>query len=147
MNFNKNIFLNMRQMIKMYDLFLDDLRKKYHLTQVEVTIISFLSNNPGRDTAGDISTLRMIPKGNVSQGVESLIQKNYLARTPDDTDRRKIHLSLLEEASPLIHEIEAAKLHFRNLLFDGFTQEEIGLLETLNERMSINALKIIAERK
>ena len=46
MYFGKNVLLNMRQMIKLYDSFLDEIRKKYHLTQVEVTIISFLHNNP-----------------------------------------------------------------------------------------------------
>lgn len=140
MYFGKNVLLNMRQMIKLYDSFLDEIRKKYHLTQVEVTIISFLHNNPGKDTAKDISALRMLPKGNVSQGVESLIQKKYLARTPDTTDRRIIHLSLLKEAHPLVLEIEETKIHFRNILFDGFSQEEITLFETLNNRMIQNAL-------
>lgn len=146
MYFGKNVLLNMRQMIKLYDSFLDEIRKKYHLTQVEVTIISFLHNNPGKDTAKDISALRMIPKGNVSQGVESLIQKNYLSRIPDKSDRRIIHLSLLEEAQPLIDEIEEAKIHYRDMLFDGFTQEEITLFENLNDRLVSNALQI-TERK
>lgn len=146
MYFGKNVLLNMRQMIKLYDSFLDEIRKKYHLTQIEVTIISFLYNNPSKDTAKDISALRMLPKGNVSQGVESLIQKHFLTRSPDRTDRRIIHLSLLEEAQPLITEIEDAKIHFRNILFDGFTQEEITLFEALNDRMINNVLHI-TERK
>ncbi len=146
MYFKQNILFNMRQMIKHYDSFLDEIRKKHHLTQVEVTIISFLYNNPAKDTAKDISSLRMIPKGNVSQGVESLIQKNYLSRIPDKSDRRIIHLSLLEEAQPLIDEIEEAKIHYRDMLFDGFTQEEITLFENLNDRLVSNALQI-TERK
>ena len=146
MNSNANILLHMRQLIKLYDSYLEEIRKKHHLTQVEVTIISFLNNNPGKDTARDISTLRMIPKGNVSQGVESLIQKKYLARTTDEIDRRKIHLSLLEEAHPIVEEIESTKVHFRNNLLIGFTEEEVVLLENLNERMFNNALKMI-ERK
>ena len=146
MSSHPNMLLNMRQMIKLYDSFLEEIRKKYHLTQVEVTIISFLHNNPGKDTAGDISSLRMIPKGNVSQGVESLIQKKYLTRTTDEADRRKIHLSLLSETHPIVEEIENTKLHFRDNLLIGFTEEEIRLLENLNERMFTNALKMI-ERK
>ncbi len=146
MNLHPNILLNMRQLIKLYDSYLEEIRKKYHLTQVEVTIISFLNNHPGKDTARDISTLRMIPKGNVSQGVESLIQKKYLTRTIDEADRRKIHLSLLEEAHPIVKEIENTKIHFRDNLLIGFTEEEVVLLENLNERMFTNALKMI-ERK
>ena len=43
----------------------------------------------------DIVERRMLPKGNVSAGVETLVQKGLLMRRQDQTDRRKIHLSLL----------------------------------------------------
>ena len=68
MYFGKNVLLNMRQMIKLYDSFLDEIRKKYHLTQVEVTIISFLHNNPGKDTAKDISPFECFQKGTSLKG-------------------------------------------------------------------------------
>ena len=42
----------------------------------------------------DIVELRMLLKGNVSQAVESLIQKSLLKREQNKEDRRKIHLSL-----------------------------------------------------
>lgn len=141
-----NILLSMRQLIKLYDLSLDEIRKKYKLTHIEVTIISFLHNNPGKDTAGDIALLRMLPKGNVSQGVESLIQKSFLARIQDTSDRRKIHLSLKDEALPIVMEIEQSKIRFKELLFDGFTQEEINLFGNLSTRMVQNISNII-ERK
>lgn len=54
----------------------------YRLTLIEATIISFLQNNPGKDTAADIVELRMLSKGNVSQAVESLMQKALLRREP-----------------------------------------------------------------
>ena len=34
----------------------------YHLTMIEANIISFLYNNPGKDTAGDIVELRMLSR-------------------------------------------------------------------------------------
>ena len=49
--------------------------EEYRLTLIEATIISFLHNNPAKNTAADIVELRMLSKGNVSQAVESLIQK------------------------------------------------------------------------
>lgn len=141
-----NILLSMRQLIKLYDLSLDEIRKKYKLNHIEVTIISFLHNNPGKDTAGDIASLRMLPKGNVSQGVESLIQKSFLARIQDTSDRRKIHLSLKDEALPIVMEIEQSKIRFKELLFDGFTQEEMDQFGNLSTRMVQNISNII-ERK
>ena len=41
---------------------------------MEADIISFLKNNPGKDTAADIVELRMLSKGAVSKTVEALIQ-------------------------------------------------------------------------
>ena len=68
----------------------------------------FLYNNPGKDTAADITELRMLSKGNVSQAVESLIQKGSAKDGPlTRLDRRKIHLSLLPQR---LHDITACHL-------------------------------------
>ena len=75
--------LLVRSMNKLYDQCMDGIRRKHGLSQIEIIIVSFLHNNPSRDTAGDIALFRMRPKGNVSQGVDSLIQKRLLARFPD----------------------------------------------------------------
>lgn len=71
---------SMRKLFKLYDHSLEAIRAEYRLSQVEITIISFLHNNPGKDMAAHISELRGLPKGNVSQGVESLIKKGLLLR-------------------------------------------------------------------
>ena len=60
-------------------------------------------------TAADIAELRMLSKGNVSQGVESLIQNGYLERFPDLSDRRRIHLSLTAQSGDIIYRIDEAK--------------------------------------
>ena len=75
MNRFGDILLSIRRVVKLYDRYMEDTRNRYGLSHLEITIISFLHNNPGRDTARDICKTRMLPKGNVSQGVESLIQK------------------------------------------------------------------------
>ena len=89
-----NILLaNIRRIVKLYDSMLKPVCERYTLALIEATIISFLYNNPGRDTAADIVEYRMLSKGNVSQAVESLIQKGLLQRCQDTRDRRRIHLS------------------------------------------------------
>ena len=72
-----------RYIIKGQDALIKELCDHFHLTKIEGTIIVFLYNNPGKDTAGDIVELRMLSKGNVSQAVESLIQKSLLTREQD----------------------------------------------------------------
>ena len=86
--------MNIRQITKLHENMLKKICVKYDLSLIEANIISFLYNNPGKDTAGDIVELRMLSKGNVSQGVEMLAGKGFLLRSQDKEDRRKVHLRL-----------------------------------------------------
>ncbi len=138
MNSNANILLITRGIAKLYEQYLEELRKSNQLSQIELTIISFLHNNPGMDTASDIAEMRMLQKGNVSQGVESLIQKSLLCRTPDTQDRRRSHLSLTENALPLVNEIEVQNQRLLNQIFSGFSDEEQHLYGIMNERIQNN---------
>ena len=95
------------------------------LTLIEGKIISFLHNNPGKDTAGDIVELRRLSKGNVSLAVENLIRKGLLEREQDHKDRRKIHLSLLASAKPITDLIEKRQNEFEEELFRGLVWKSL----------------------
>ena len=95
------LLVNIRRIIKLYDSLLKPVCDQYGLVPIEATIISFLYNNPGRDTAAYIVEFRMLSKSNVSQAVESLIQKSLLLRRQDTEDRRRIHLPLPPSPAPL----------------------------------------------
>ena len=100
----------------------------YHLTMIEANIISFLYNNPGKDTAGDIVELRMLSKGNVSTAVEALIQKHLIEREQDKTDRRRIHLYLLPAAEPITNRISEIREQFsEEILLDFQRKSESSL--------------------
>lgn len=129
---------NIRRIIKLYDNMLKPVCDRYSLVPIEATIISFLFNNPGRDTAADIVELRMLAKGNVSQAVENLIQKSLLQRRQDTEDRRRIHLSLTAEANPITRDIELIRQKFREQVFRGFSEEEIKQFVWFNDRIAEN---------
>ena len=112
MNQLRGVLLLHRRIQKLYDLHMDDIRKSFSLSRIEITIVSFLHNNPGLDTAGDIVEYRMLSKGNVSQSVEALIQKGYLERLPDSEDRRRIDLLLTDEAAEIVRQIDEVKAGF-----------------------------------
>ena len=130
---------NIRRIIKLYDNMLKPVCERYSLVPIEATIISFLFNNPGRDTAADIVELRMLAKSNVSQAVESLIQKSLLQRRQDMEDRRRIHLSLTSACKPITKDIEAVREDFRKQIFRGFTEEEQRQFAWFNDRIAENA--------
>lgn len=135
-----------RYMMKLYEKYLEDVQMKYRLSHIEIAIIGFLYNNPERDTAADIVERRMLPKGNVSAGVETLVQKGLLMRRQDQTDRRKIHLSLLEKAVPIVQEIEEINKKFRRQIFKNLSNDDLKTYEKTTDFILEN-LKEVLERK
>lgn len=127
-----------RLITKLHDRCLQSICREYGLTRMEATIIMFLKNNPGLDTAADLVELRMLSKSHVSQGVESLIQKSLLARTPDPSDRRKVHLSLLPASAPVTASIDQIQGQFMEEVFQGFSREEQELFLSMNRRIMEN---------
>ena len=89
----------------------------------------------------------MLSKGNVSQAVESLIQKSILQRKQDTEDRRKIHLSLTPAAHTITQELEIISKEFLEEVFSGLSQEELELLERMNDRIIENTKNAIARRE
>lgn len=130
--------LAIRQTMKLYDQCLDQVRNRYSLSKLEIVIISFLHNNPGHDTAGAVAEMRMLSKGNVSRGVDSLTARGLLERLPDKTDRRWVHLRLKPEADPIVQDIELAAQHFIALTFSGFTEDDLSRFHDLNRKLANN---------
>lgn len=142
-----DFLMNLRRIIKLHETLLKNICEEYGLTLIEANIISFLYNNPGLNTARDIVELRMLSKGNVSQAVELLIQKSLLKRTPDRTDRRVIHLTLLPSAHLITKAIEDSRICFQEELFSGFTSEERQLYHQLNGRIIENTKAAMKRRE
>ena len=141
-----DMLMLVRYMLKLYEKYLEDVQMKYRLSHIEIAIIGFLYNNPERDTAADIVERRMLPKGNVSAGVETLVQKGLLMRRQDQTDRRKIHLSLLEKAVPIVQEIEEINKKFRRQIFKNLSNDDLKTYEKTTDFILEN-LKEVLERK
>lgn len=133
-------------MMKLHETMLKDICEEYGLSLTEAAIISFLHNNPEKDTAADIANLRMLSKGIVSQAVESLIQKSLLQREPDTDDRRKIHLSLMPSAQSVTETIEAIQQNFHNGIFAGLSEEEQELFSRINDRIMENVKTVMSRR-
>lgn len=142
-----NFLTNFRRTIKLYDTMLKEICGAYHLTMIEANIISFLYNNPGKDTAGDIVELRMLSKGNVSTAVEALIQKHLIEREQDKTDRRRIHLYLLPAAEPITNRISEIRKQFSEEILFGFSEEERKQFEVLNDRLWENTRNAMKRRE
>ena len=132
----------MQQINKMHERMLKNICCEFELTLLEAKIIAFLHNNPTKDTAGDIVELRMLSKGNVSKAIDMLNKKELLSKTPDQSDRRKVHLTLLPKSHKITETIDSFQDAFSICLFDGFTKEEIQTFTSLNKRLASNAAAV-----
>lgn len=142
----KEIVLVSRYFRKLYERLSVPILEQYGLTQIEMDIIAYLSNHPGKDTAKDIVEDRMFTKSNVSNGVDSLMEKGLLNRFVDEVDKRVIHLVLTNHCKQLVHDIHQMQDYFGNCLLEGFDSEEkkqiahyFGrILDNINEKLGDN---------
>ncbi|MGI5958811.1 MAG: MarR family winged helix-turn-helix transcriptional regulator [Massiliimalia sp.] len=132
------LLIGIRDLVELYETMLKQICEEYDLTLMEANIISFLYHNPEYDTASDIVRLRHFSKGAVSQAVESLIQKSMIKRSPDDQDRRKIHLFLLPAADPITNQMERIQQIYQQQIFTGFSTEEKQAFIAMHDRMMKN---------
>lgn len=146
MNRTTELWMGFRSLLRLYDKMLKKVCIEHNLTVIEADIISFLQNNPGKDTAADIVDLRMLSKGAVSKAVESLIQKGLLEREPDVKDRRKIHLKLRPQAEPAAGSIEEIRAEFLSTVLSGFTEEEVEAQTRFFQKLFDNTRKAIEGR-
>lgn len=137
------VFMGLRSLFRLYDKMLKRVCTEHELTVVEADIISFLQNNPEKDTAADIVELRGLSKGAVSKAVECLIQKSLLERIPDTADRRKIHLKIMPAAGPVTESINEVREEVVDTVLEGFTKEELEMQNQFLGRLFENTKRAI----
>lgn len=140
-----DFLFNISRIVKLHESMLKSVCEEYNLTLIEAKVISFLHNNPGRDTAADIAELRMLKKSNVSQAVEILFQKSMIKREQDKSDRRKIHLSLTPNSAPIVRSIDDLWEKFKKEIFMGISDEELESFENVNNKMQKNIIRIMGK--
>ena len=140
-------FTGLQSLFRLYDKLLKKVCMKYDLSLIEADVISFLRNNPGKDTAADIVELRMLSKGAVSKAVEVLVQRSLLERIPDGKDRRKIHLRLKPESKPITEAIDEVREEFLDTILEGFTKEELEAQVRLHQRLFDNTMRAMEGRE
>jgi len=144
--------VNVTRMLQFYQHFgkfytrqFQTLSESSGLSSRELQVLLFLANNPGYDTARDITVLRGISKSQVSQAVDLLCAEGLLERKPDAGDRRVVHLSITAEGWPVTREAQAIQDSCSRQLLSGFSPEEILQLMSLVDRVLENAETLARE--
>ena len=130
---------HLRAIRKFYEASLASVQQTHDLTLFEADILAFLYCNSQLNTANHIVEYRMLPKANVSKAIDSLLRRGWLTAARDEADRRRVLLSLTQEAIPVTQEVLAAQEQFYSQLQTGFTPEETNYYETVMQRITTNA--------
>lgn len=120
---------------KYYDRQFLPLLERTGLSMREVHVLLFLANHPGQDTARDVVELRGLAKSQVSQAVEVLTGRGFLARRADGVDRRVVRLDITGAGRPLAREAQEIQAAFGRLLLAGLSEAERAVFLDLLERV------------
>lgn len=85
-----------------YDFHRKKVMNKYGLNAIEVDVLLFVANNPSLNTSADIVRLLKIAKSHVSMAVKSLIEKGYMSKVSDRSNRRILRLMPTANAENII---------------------------------------------
>ena len=128
-----------QQFRRYYDRQFTDLLARSGLTMREMDVILFLTNNPGHDTARDVTELRGLSKSQVSAAVDLLAERGLLDRLPDRADRRVVHLTLTDAGAALAREGQKIQSACLDALFAGLTRPEAERFQELLEKVLTSA--------
>ena len=129
----------MQDMQKNYARQLEPVCRQWKVTGNELTVLLFLSNNPGYDRAADLVERRGMTKSHVSLSVGTLEHRGLLRRRREERDRRQIHLELTEAGWEIARCGQGVQKQFFSAAFQGITRQELedwyGILQRMWENM------------
>jgi DNA-binding MarR family transcriptional regulator len=133
-------FLAFRQTAyHLYGRLFEPVLTRYGLTQMEMDILLFLSNNPQYDTAAELVAVRHLSKSQVSVSVDSLVRRGLLRRSPDSANRRVVHLAPEAAAGELVRAGQERQQLFFHTLLEGVSPEDQRRLEAILRQITDNA--------
>lgn len=109
---------------KAYDIHRKRIMQRYDLSAIEVDVLLFIANNPTLNTASDIVRYRKIAKSHVSLAVKSLLQKGYVDKYCDKSNRKLIRLSILPAAEEIISYGREEQRKFGAILDQGISEDK-----------------------
>ena len=135
---NDAMSLHRHHFEKTFKDFYANTMKKYNLTNNEVIILIYLSENT-KNTAKDIVDEFLFSKSHVSLSTEQLTSKGYIKKKPDGKATR---LLVTKKGQEVVNELKKQKEQFNKIIFKNFTKEEKETLDKLYHKILSNIKNI-----
>ena len=120
-----------------------ELRQKYNMKKVELEILYFLSHCEGRNTSTDIHYQLTMNRGHISQAVDSLCKRQFIAAIPDKEDRRYVHYELLDSARVIVAEMTEMREEMNRRILEGISEDEMQIFRNVAFKIKKNIERII----
>ena len=120
----------------------DEHLKKIDLTQSQADVIVLLAHESDKVfRQRDIERALNYSNPTVTGLINRLEQKRFIVRRIDPEDSRARIISLTDKALQIIEEIYESIRQTEKMLLEGFSEEEVELLQPLMSRIAKNALR------
>ncbi|KOY88180.1 hypothetical protein AD998_12230 [bacterium 336/3] len=109
----------------------------YDITIDQWLVLKTLQENKSL-SQNQIAELVFKDIASVTRIIELLVQKQYINREINTTDRRKFELKITEKGNKIIEDIYPIVIENRKQALTGLTTEEINTLKTQLEKLILN---------
>lgn len=120
--------------------------EKFGLTQMEYDILMFLHNHPQFNTAADIVKIRKATKSHVSTTLKTLEDNGLVRKIQSPDNKKRIEIELLEPAQKVIQEGFSVQKEFVKDLFQGLSEEELRMWQSIFTKVCNNAERCLKEK-
>ncbi|WP_224490429.1 MarR family winged helix-turn-helix transcriptional regulator [Robertkochia flava] len=138
----KTVFYNIERAIKEYRKFsqrnLNKVQKE--ITVDQALILNVLNDQPERSQK-ELADLLYKDNAAMTRMVEGMVRKGLLTKDEDPSDRRKARLTVTSKGDAVLKSITPVILNNREVALKGITDEEIGLLVQLLQKIVRNIIQ------
>ena len=139
--FMKNINLVSRSA----EVFREEKLKEYGISGCQSKYVLMIANNPGVSQE-DISRMLFVNKSNVARQISLLARNGFVEKVGNDKDRRAVLLYPTQKLLSSLPRVKEVLAEWRELVTEGFTEEEKLALQHLSEKMVDNARRFMESR-
>lgn len=133
------LFYTLEKSIKVYRKFAQNqiLKQGYDITIDQWLVLKTLQENE-QLPQNQIAELVFKDYASITRIIELLVQKQYIHRKMNVTDRRKFELEITEKGNKMIEDIYPIVMENRKQALSGLGDDEVKQLKELLEKLIIN---------
>ena len=141
LQFMKNINLVSRSA----EIFREEQLRECGISGCQSKYILMIANNPGVSQE-DISRMLFVNKSNVARQTSLLARNGFVEKVGNDKDRRAVLLYPTEKLLSSLPKVREVLARWRELVTEGFTEEEKLELQRIKKKMVENARRFMESK-